>query len=32
MSLSLFGWMLADPSPDTLDEFPMLRWWHTLTD
>jgi hypothetical protein len=32
MSLPMFGSMLADPDPKTLEGFPALRWWFTLTD
>jgi hypothetical protein len=30
MSLPMFGSMLADPGPETLAEYPHLRWWYTL--
>jgi hypothetical protein len=32
MSLPLHGVMLADPDPQTLAEFPLLKWWFTPTD
>jgi hypothetical protein len=30
MSLPMFGSMLADPDPETLERFPALRWWYAL--
>ena len=30
LSLPMFGSMLADPDPESMEKYPMLRWWHTL--
>jgi len=30
LSLPMFGVMLADPDPGSLEKYPALRWWHTL--
>jgi hypothetical protein len=30
LSLPMFGSMLSDPDPKSLERYPALRWWHTL--